>query len=263
MASSTGFEAVLAAADHEPTRLAVFSDLDGTLSHIISDPDAVTPVPGAVDALTGLAASVGHVAVVSGRPVSFLERFFAPPVELSGLYGIEHRDEHGHSVDPTAVKWMPVISEVAADCASRFGPTVVEDKTYSLTIHYRTESAERGAEIERWCREVADERGLHARSAKMSVEMHPPISRNKGDAIADMLDEVDAAIYLGDDVGDRSAFERLAQVHVDGNLETFAAVLIQGPETPAALRDVTTDVISTPEEAVAMLESIRLSASSE
>ena len=256
MTTSPGFEAVAALAAREPKRVAVFSDLDGTLSHLISDPDAVTPVPGAVDAMTELADAMGHVAVVSGRPVSFLSRFFEPPVELSGLYGIEHRNGTGLSVLPTAVEWVPVISEVAADCERRFGPKAVENKTYSLTVHYRGQPPERAVEIERWADEVADQRGLHARPAKMSIELHPPISRNKGDAIEDMLGEIDAAVYFGDDVGDRSAFERLAEVHADGALETFAAVLVQGVETPEVLQEVTTDVISTPEEVVAMLEQL-------
>ncbi len=262
MATASGFEAVVASAEEDPTRVAVFSDLDGTLSHIISNPDAVRPVPGAVDAMNNLAHTVGQVAIVSGRPVSFLDRFFEPPVELSGLYGIEHRNGDGLRVDPTAVEWMPTIAEVAAVGERRFGGSAVENKTYSLTVHYRGESEARGTEIERWCTEIADERGLHARPAKMSIELHPPISRNKGDAIADMLEGIDAAVYFGDDVGDRSAFERLAEVHAGGQLGAFAAVLIQGAETPRNLQEVTTDMVSTPEEAVSMLERLNVSATS-
>lgn len=244
-----------------PGALGVFSDFDGTLSHIITDRDAVRPVEGVVESLCSLADVCGAAAVVSGRPVSFLDQFFSPPVELSGLYGIEHRSASGLVVDPTAMEWMPIITEIAADAEQRFGPEAVEDKTYSLTVHYRGASSERAAEIEAWAEEVATAQGLHPRSAKMSVEMHPPISRDKGDAVADMLSGLSAAIYFGDDVGDRSAFLRLASAHAEGALDAVASVLVKGPETPENLTGDVTDVVATPEAATAMLETLLNAAS--
>ena len=246
----------MAAAATVPGKVGVFSDLDGTLSHIVANPDTVTPVDGAVDHMTRLADACGRVAVVSGRPISFLERFFEPPVELSGLYGIEHRTGDLRTVDPVAVEWMPVIAAIAADGAERFGASAVEDKTYSLTVHYRGATPERAAEVEAWSDQVAIAQGLHARSAKMSVEIHPPIERNKGDAIADMLDGLSAAVYFGDDVGDRSAFERLTTAREGGSLQASASVLVNGVETPDELIDAVTDVVTTPEEAVAMLDQV-------
>ncbi len=223
------------------------------MSHIIADPEAVQPVDGAVEALSNLAHSSGRVAVVSGRPVSFLEQFFDAPLELSGLYGIEHRKDGEQTVDSTAVEWMPVISSVATDAAEQFGASAVEDKTYSLTVHYRGATPERAADVESWAAQVAADKGLHARSAKMSVEIHPPIERDKGDAIGDMLKGLSAAVYFGDDVGDRSGFERLLAAQQDGSLVATAAVLVNGAETPKELIDIVSDVVATPEDVVALL----------
>ncbi len=254
MDSTSGFAAVVAAVRNNARSVGIFSDFDGTLSHIIADRDAVMPIESAVETLTELAHVCGRTAVVSGRPVSFLEQFFAAPVQLSGLYGIEHRADDTLTIDPAAAEWMPVISAVAADAKDRFGDAAVEDKTYSLTVHYRGASEKLAAEIETWSVEVAEEHGLHARSAKMSVEIHPPLSRDKGDAVAGMLTGLSAAIFFGDDVGDRSAFDRLASAGGDGALQAFASVLVKGAETPDELSEAVTDVVSTPEEAVAMLE---------
>lgn len=155
-----------------------------------------------------------------------------------------------------ATEWMPVISAVARDAEARFGTAAVEDKTYSLTVHYRTASPERAAEVETWAENIAEQKSLHARSAKMSVEIHPPIDRHKGDAIGDMLSGLDAAVYFGDDIGDRSAFERLIAAQEDGTLVASAAVLVNGAETPQELIETVTDVVSKPEEVVEMLEQL-------
>ena len=194
--------------------------------------------------------------------MSFLQRFFDPPVELSGLYGIEHRSGDDVTVDETAVKWMPVISSVAADATKRFGEGVLEDKTYSLTVHYRRETPAVAAAIEAWSEMVATEHGLSARSAKMSIELHPPISRNKGDAVEDMLNGLTAAVYFGDDIGDCSAFERLLSAKSNGSIQAAAAVLVKGPETPDELTGVVTDVVSQPTDVVAMLDRLVDAASS-
>ena len=78
-----------------PERVGVFSDFDGTLAPIVDDPATSAPLPGAVDGLAHLAGRVGRVGVLSGRPLEFLEQFFADGVFLAGLYGLEVRDATG------------------------------------------------------------------------------------------------------------------------------------------------------------------------
>lgn len=257
-----GFSAVLASASQDPRTVGIFSDFDGTLSHLIDDPSAVVPVAGAVEVIGELAELCGRVAVVSGRPVSFLDQFFGAPAELSGLYGIEHKTAaDGLTVDPAAAQWPPVLAQISADATERFGAGVVEDKNYSLTLHYRNLAPDVGNDVMAWCDAVAEEHGLHARAAKMSVELHPPVDRDKGDAIEAMFAGLDAAVYFGDDVGDRSAFERIQAGVEAGTLKAGASVLVNGAETPAELVEVTTDEVHTPDEAVELLNELLRSAS--
>ena len=257
--SAVGFDSVLETASARPLSVGVFSDFDGTLSELIEVPAEVLPVAGAVEAIDCLATLCGTVAIVSGRPVSFLGEFFSPLVELSGLYGIEHRSGSKLEIDEAAVEWLPVIEAVAVDGASRFGESVVENKTYSLTVHYRTETADTAAAIESWAEETGGRHGLHVGRAKMSVELHPPISRDKGDAIGDMLDGISVAVYFGDDRGDRSGFERLLTARREGALACAATVLVRGAETPAELCESATDIVATPHDVVAMLEQLSAS----
>lgn len=249
-----GIEDVLGVAARFPKECALFSDFDGTLSHIIDDPTLVQPIDGATEVLLELTTQLGTVGVVSGRPVSFLERFFQAPIELSGLYGLEHRTGDQVTVDPDAIEWLPVMSQAADEARERFGTEAVEDKRYSITIHYRRASEEVGEAVVEWADAVARKTGLHAQSAKMSVELHPPTSRTKGDAIAGMLGGMKAAIYLGDDVGDLPAFERLRAASDSGQLEAYATVLVSSDETAPEMHDAATDVVGTAEEAVDVLK---------
>jgi len=253
-----GVSHVFDVARGDPARCAFFSDLDGTLSRIIDDPDAAAPIEGASELLTDLAHTYGTVAVVSGRPVSFLSRFFAPPVELSGLYGIEHHTSERLLIDSAALQWIATIEQVASDARTRFGADAVEDKKYSLTVHYRTASAERSEEILTWAHDTGSQAGLSVRPAKMSVELHPPIKRTKGDVVGDLSTGMRAALYLGDDRGDLPAFQRLHELHAHGELEAIATVAVDGDETPAELREHATDVVSSPDAAVEILQRFRI-----
>lgn len=249
-------DAVRAAIADDPFRVAFFSDLDGTLAEIVDDPESVTPIDGVPERVAALALRLGSVAVVSGRPVSFLERFFAPPVELSGLYGLEHRSGERLLIDSAALEWLPVMSTTADLARSEFGHDAVEDKRYSLTIHYRGEGPDRAADIEAWVDKVAGDTGLDARVAKMSIELHPPTARSKGDAIEELLNGIDVAVYCGDDVGDLPAFERLHELEQRGILRSSAVVLVTSDETPAQMYDRATDRIDGPGAMVGLLDSL-------
>ena len=246
----------------DPSRVGLFSDLDGTLADIIDDPDAVVPIDGVTERMAQLADQLGIVAVVSGRPVSFLERFFSPPIELSGLYGLEHRAAGRLLVDSVALEWLPVMSLTADRARERFGSESVEDKRYSLTIHYRGATEARGAEIVDWVERVASETGLDSGVAKMSVELHPPTERSKGDAVHDMLGGIDVAVYLGDDVGDIPAFERLEKLSSAGVLRAYAIVLVESAETAPVLREFATDSVTSPSGIVDVLDELVEAASS-
>jgi len=247
-------ESILAQLGRNPSTVAACFDFDGTLSEIKDDPDGVQPVPGVVDDLVELASRIGVVAIVSGRPVSFLERFFSDDnIQLSGLYGIEHRSGGELQVHPDASQWLPAISRAVEEARAEFGAEAVEDKGYSVTVHYRRESEEFGERVLAWAERVAEDTGLEDRGAKQSIELHPPIVRSKGDAVEDMLGGISAASYFGDDLGDLPAFERLATLTKNGALETSARVVVAGPETPDQMHTHATNVLEGPTKARAAI----------
>ncbi len=251
------FERFLTEIGWDPSTVAVFSDFDGTLSAIQPDPASVVPIPGIAERIDRLAERLGRVAVVSGRPVSFLQGFFSERVELSGLYGIEHWAHKRLLVDHTAIDWLPAIRTTVSRAVDEFGEAAVENKKYSLTLHHRgSTDPELPKRMEEWVLERADLIGLEARVARMSFELHPPIHRSKADAVADMLQGIESAIYIGDDVGDRPAFQLISALLDEGALTSGAAILVRSDETDPSLERVTTDAIDGPEAVPALLDRI-------
>ena len=54
-------------------------DFDGTLAAIVPDPRDAVPLPGVPELLADLATEFALVAVISGRPTSFLSAGWARP----------------------------------------------------------------------------------------------------------------------------------------------------------------------------------------
>jgi trehalose 6-phosphate phosphatase len=245
----------LAVMRHDPQRSGVLLDFDGTLSHIVDDPEAALPVEGAVELLDELAGTYGLVAVLSGRPVGFLQRVLPPSIVLCGLYGLEVVRDGKHSDHPLAGSWREVIDDVAVLARAR-GPEGmrVEPKGLSITLHYRTRP-ELAEEVRHWARAQAARSGLVARPAKMSIELHPPIEADKGTAVEQLAEGLVAVCFVGDDVGDLPAFDALGRMAARG-VEVLR-VAVQSPECPEELVRRADLTVDGPDGAVELLRQLR------
>jgi trehalose 6-phosphate phosphatase len=237
-----------------PLRSGILVDFDGTLAHIVDDPAAARPVAGAAELLGELAARYRLVAVLSGRPVSFLQSVLPASILLSGLYGLEVA-RGGERVDhPLAGSWREVIEDVTMLAEAR-GPEGmrVEPKGLSLTLHYRTRPDLEDA-VHEWARRQASRSGLVARPAKMSVELHPPIEADKGTAVEQLAEGLAAVCFVGDDVGDLPAFAALGRLAERG--VSVLRVAVDGPECPAELIAEADATVDGPDGALALLRSL-------
>jgi len=229
----TGPGDLLAAFRADRSDALVAVDFDGTLSPIVDDPAEARPLDGVPDALDRLSSSYGEVAVISGRPLDFLERWFPPPsgVTLVGLYGLEVRRRGSRQDHPSSGVWRETMADVAG-LARLQGPADmdVELKGLSITLHYRRHP-EIADKVEEWAAQMAPPAGLRVRPAKMSVELHPPIDEDKGTVLRRLAsDHGGPVLFAGDDVGDLPAFD-----YLDGLAATGRAVLriaVDGPEVP-------------------------------
>lgn len=225
-----------------PESAALLFDFDGTLAPIVPDPDGAVAVAGALDLLGRLADRFRRVAVVSGRPRSFLVPIVPANVDISALYGLESRTDGVDTDHPDAAQWRSVVDEVLAVAVLPPG-VVVEPKGYSLTAHFRS-VPEAAATVQAWATETATATGLVARSAKASIELHPPVDVDKGTAVRLLAEGCRAVSYVGDDVGDLPAFAALDDLAADGvqtvkiaaasaelpaSMERSADLVVEGP----------------------------------
>jgi trehalose 6-phosphate phosphatase len=234
----------------DPASAAVLTDFDGTLAPIVDDPAAAAPLPGAVDVLHRLAARFGVVGVVSGRPVAHLVAMLGTGLWLSGLYGLETFDGERLIEVPGAARWRAVVDASVERAVAELGDAV-EPKGLSLTLHFRTHP-EDGPAIQAWADQEAIRSGLVVRSAKASVELHPPVHADKGTVVEAVAAGRDAVCFLGDDVGDLPAFDALDRLAATGVHTVRVGVATE--EAPAELLERADIVVDGPTGALAILE---------
>ncbi len=235
-----------------PRKAGILTDFHGTLSDIVDDPAAARPVEGLADALDTLARRYKRVAVISGRPVSFLEPLLPERVVISGLYGLEVVHDGDRRDHPMAGNWREVMGDIATLSEAR-GPEGMrtELKGLSITLHYRTHP-EIEPRVQAWADRQAQRAGLRCRRAKKSFELHPPIEADKGTAVTELSKGLRAVCFFGDDVGDLPGFDAVDRLAMDGRSTVKVAVL--SDEAPAELVERADLVVDGPRGAVELLE---------
>ena len=245
----------------DPARSGLFLDFDGVLSDIAATPEGAVPRPGIAELLSVLHRRLGRVAIVSGRPVSYLAPLIPPLIDIIGLYGLESRMNGAESTEPEAERWRSVISGLTDEATETFGRAVVEPKGLSLTIHYRSDDA-LAEPMRTWVDGAAKRSGALARPAKRSFEVHPPIECDKGTAVELLAERLHRVAYFGDDVGDLPAYDGLDRLAAGGIAATRVAVASAEAPTELLTRaDVVVDgpvaVQAVLTELVAALDSAR------
>jgi trehalose 6-phosphate phosphatase len=240
----------------DPGTAGVFTDFDGTLAPIVDVPDQATPLPGVRGVLDDLSERLATVAVISGRPVAFIQRWLdGPRVVISGLYGLEMAIGDERLDHPRIGAWREAVDDVvAAAGADGPGEMFVENKGVSVTLHYR-EHPEAAPAVLAWARRQAERSGLELRSARMSVELHPPVGTDKGAVLATMASQLRSACFIGDDIGDLPAFAALDRLREEQGL-SVAKVVVRSSELPAEVAAVADVVVEGPEAALALLEQL-------
>ena len=192
---------------------AYFFDLDGTLVEL-------APVPSGVhadDALRRLImelASVadGAVAIVTGRPISDIDRLF-PDVRLpvAGQHGCERRNALGQVIrHPFASTGLEVARRTLQQVVARHTDLLLEDKGLSLALHYR-QAPRLASYAHRVMRTVqrASGDGFCVQAGKRVVELKPA-GRDKGMAIVEFMAEIPfhgrIPVFIGDDATDEQGF---------------------------------------------------------
>jgi trehalose 6-phosphate phosphatase len=238
-----------------PDRSAVMTDFDGTLSPIVADPATAYPLPEAAGVLAALGRDFALVAVISGRPVSFLaDRLAAagPAVQLFGAYGLEWIEDRELKIAPEADQWRSVVAQVVAAARAEFAGELVgiEDKGVSVTVHWRQEP-EAAVRAGEFALSWAQRTGLVLQPGRMAVEFRPPVGIDKGVVVERLARGTSAACFAGDDAGDLAAFAALDRLAREGTRTVRVAVADE--ETPEELMSAADVIARGPAEALDLL----------
>ena len=196
-------------------------DFDGTLARIVPDRDAAAMAKTVRGSLEELSAHTA-TAIVSGRPLEDLR----PRVEgavtfLIGNHGVQGSRGGSrmlHQAHDLCRVWISELEKFEDEfSAAGIG---VEDKIYSLTLHYRQSKSPKRA------RELAVQAAAKLVPAprlvfgKAVVNVIPPGSPHKGSALVSLMQRLRcaAALYVGDDDTDEDVFalqdERILSVRI-------------------------------------------------
>jgi trehalose 6-phosphate phosphatase len=197
---------------------ALFLDVDGTLIDLAETPDAVRVPPRLPDLLTRLRDALGGgLALVSGRPVAVLDRFFYPArLAAIGLHGAEWRARPEEPVIRDPVAPPPPEARAALEAFAAANPgVVVEDKGVSLALHFRRapQVADRAVAAARAAALPVE--GYSVLPGKMMVEIKPA-HVNKGAALRRAMARPPfagrVAVFAGDDLTDEDGFAAVNQL---------------------------------------------------
>lgn len=198
----------------DPQTTAIFLDIDGTLLDIAPTPLEVT----VSDALRANLASLsrmfqGAVAFVSGRPIAEMDRLFDPlRLAAVGGHGAEIRYAPDGEIRRSEIATLDEDLRAEFSRIGRIGDgVIVEDKGYSLAIHFRL-APQLGGEIMKSVAAVCkDDRcsALEILPGKAVVEIKPG-GYDKGTGLREMMSVRPftgrTPIFVGDDVTDSAAF---------------------------------------------------------
>jgi trehalose-phosphatase len=201
--------------------LIVMLDIDGTLAPLAPTPEAAF-VPEATRAVVAALASKAdvHVALVTGRAAADGRRFAGfDGVWVIGNHGIEAITPAGEPVvDANAVPYRGDIAAAVEELTRRVGsiPGVwVEDKLWTLSVHYRLADPAVEPRLRQTMDDVAHAHGLRLIRGKKIFELRPPIHVHKGTAALELSRRLAgpqlaaSLFYAGDDRTDEDAFRSL------------------------------------------------------
>ena len=222
-------------------------DVDGTLAPIAERPEYAAMPPATQRIVEALAhAPSTHVAIISGRSARNARRLVGVgDVWVIGNHGMEvARPNKEPLVRADIARFEQQIAKAVDQCnaiADSAPGVIVEDKRWTLSVHYRLANPSIVAAVSSHVASVARDLGLTVTVGKEVLEVRPPVDVNKGTASVELARDLgalgdEASLFCaGDDRTDEDAFIdlRIAQpsavtVHVasDEDLPTTAAEFV-------------------------------------
>ncbi|MGV1050041.1 MAG: trehalose-phosphatase [Solirubrobacterales bacterium] len=257
------WNAVLGPLRADPSRAAILTDVDGTLAPIAERAEEAAVPAAARAALAALSERYGLVGCVSGRQAEEARRLVGlDQIAYAGNHGLELLlpGDEAPRADPSLAGRERDAAEFLAKVDGREPAASglrLEDKGAIQALHWR--GAEDEAAAEARAREIAvaaGHAGLDPHWGRKVLELRPVGGGGKDAAVASLLagEQLDRAVYAGDDRTDLDAFRRLQQLREEGELVAAVRVGVLSPEGPAELTEESDLEVGGPSGWLAILE---------
>ena len=199
-------------------KITIFLDYDGTLTPIVSDPDAAELPDDNRKIITGLS-NITPVAIISGRDLKDLKsKIKIDTVIYAGSHGFDITGPKGlQMVHESEKEVTPALDEAEKHLKEQLQNiqgVKIERKKFAIAVHYRNVEKENIQEIKDVVQKEADRQEiLKIGSGKKIRELKPNIDWNKGYALDWLTEKLGwdkkkyLRIYLGDDITDEDGFE--------------------------------------------------------
>lgn len=233
----------------QPGLLCAF-DFDGTLAPIVTQPDAVLLPQNVLQRLIELSRHA-PIAILTGRSIAdiaprlgFRTDYLVGNHGLEGVPGWQARSD---AYAALCQAWKAALTAALQDY-SRYDPGIVlEDKRYSLSVHYRLARDQARAEEQLTTLLSSLQPPARIVAGKCVFSVVPPDGADKGSALAELMriSGAPGAVYVGDDVTDEDVFRLkrtdLLSVRVERAQESDAEFFLEDVHGIAQFLDELTD----------------------
>jgi trehalose 6-phosphate phosphatase len=245
----------------DPTGVALFLDIDGTLLEFSEHWGGVVVDPELTAILKKLANQLGGaLALISGRAVDQIDALFNfPRIAIAGLHGAQIRDADGEVlVFGREAGAMTQMRERARELVAHTPGVLVEEKLDAMALHYRG-APDAAALVEDVAKLLLHEAGPdYAMLAGNHVMEIRPAGSDKGTALTHLMSRAPFAarqpLMIGDDITDEYAFVAAqafggAGVVVGPRRPTKASFSLADPQAARAWLASFSSAIPTPNDA--------------
>ena len=227
-------------------KTAVITDIDGTISKIVLDPYEATISQIMRATLKKLVNKFQLVGIITGRNVKNAEEM----LEVEGLlyigsHGLEYLKDDEIYIEPEVEEYLPLIQKVAQNIQTEeelcnIKNILFQEKGLCFTVHYRKCEDPEGTrrKILDAINELEGLEKFKITEGRKVVEIRPKIGHDKGTILEKLLFEnaLEKIIYLGDDVTDVDAFNKLKELKGEGKVNGVGIVVVS-EEVPEFVKE--------------------------
>ena len=227
-------------------KTAIITDIDGTISKIVLDPDEATISQIMKATLKKLVNKFQLVGIVTGRNVRNAKEM----LEVEGLlyigsHGLEYLKDDEIYIEPEVEEYLPLIQKVAQNIQTEeelynIKNILFQEKGLCFTVHYRKCEDPEGThrKILGAIKEMEGLEKFKITEGRKVVEIRPKIGHDKGTILEKLLFEnaFEKIIYLGDDVTDVDAFNKLKELKGEGKVNGVGIVVVS-EEVPEFVKE--------------------------